>query len=61
MKQQYYFSVDTCVICGNMVPEGHHVCWDCMKVTEQEHYRIPLRPAIPAPPSLLQRFLAVFR
>lgn len=61
MKQQYYFSVDTCVICGDMVPEGRHVCSNCIEAIDQEHYRIPLRPAIPAPPSLWQRFLSVFR
>ena len=61
MKQQSYFPVDTCIVCGKIVPEGRHVCQNCMEAAKLEGYRIPFRPAIPAPPSLCQRILSIFR
>lgn len=60
MKQQYYFPVDTCVVCGNVVPEGRHVCPQCME-TKGLEFRCRLnRPAIPAP-STWQRIISIFR
>ena len=59
MKQKYYFLVDTCIICGNVVPEGRHVCPQCMEAEGLEFRCWINRPAIPAP-SIWQRITSFF-
>ena len=60
MKQQTYFLIDTCVVCGEIVPEGRHVCPRCLEAEGLEARRTTQRPAIPAP-SIWQRIISRFR
>ena len=50
MDQHIMFSEDTCVICGEVIPEGRQVCPIC-----EHRILYTSQPAIPAP-DLLTRF-----
>lgn len=55
MKQKTIFQIDTCVICGDPVPEGWQVCPSCRGESDNLPYQPPMRPGI-KPPTALGRF-----
>ena len=49
MKQQYIVPVDTCAICGSVIPEGRQICPACEHTAFSIHYKFNSKPAISAP------------
>ena len=49
MKQQYIAPVDTCVVCGSVIPEGRQIYPVCEYAVLSSKHKFNPQPAIPAP------------